>query len=225
MEENIFYALPGFDRMLEQKTFEALSSQEKKLVLKFISKEEYNSFREAVLVSQHRKFNVEPPIVPDPLVKTRLMQTLGPAEKSLPASPVGTLSSFLKYSIPLYQAGLAASVLLFFVFYLFLHTYHMPGQVAVTDTVYVDKPILLRDTVWLEKPAVKSPGREMTHHRRTNTRNTTAAQSLPENSLYASQMQDAMSRISVISGLSKDKSVNHDAGLMKLVTTGCFFNH
>jgi len=84
--------------------------------------------------------------------------------------------------------------------------------------VYIDKPVLLKDTVWLEKPQVKTPGRVKAnlHHPRTRSGGLTVL-SFPENQLYASQMRDAMSRMSVISGLGKDKSVSQDSGLMKLV--------
>ena len=220
MEENIFEALPGFDRMLEQKTFDKLSSQEKELVLQFISEEEYNRFREAVRLSQPAKLNSKPLIAPDPLVKIRLMQTFSPAEKSHPASVPEKFSRFLNYRIPIYQVGLAASVFLFFVFYVFLHNYRTPGQAAVADTVYVDKPILQKDTVWLEKPEVNKPQKLQTAKHYPKTRNNRTPHSLPENPFYTSQMQDAMSRMSVIAGLGKDKSVNHDAGLMKLVAVG-----
>jgi hypothetical protein len=223
MEENIFDALPGFDRMLEQKTFEELSDRERNLVLQFITEEDYTLFRESVVISQKRRSNGDPAttITPDPSVKNRLMQTFRPDENSPSPTVPGTLSRFLSYRIPLYQAGLAASVLLFLVFYLFLQNYRMPVRVAVADTVYVDKPVLLKDTVWLEKPEVKTPERvRADHHHPGSMSSTPAVQSFPENQLYATQMQDAMSRMSVISGLSRDKSVSHDAGLMKLVALG-----
>lgn len=148
------------------------------------------------------------------------MQTFRSVGMSPSATVSGILSRFFNYHIPLYQAGLATSVLLFFVFYLFLQNYRTPGQVAVADTVYVDKPVLLKDTIWLEKPQVKNPGRVKTDHRHPEFMKTPAVQSVPENQLYTSQMQDAMNRMSVISGLDKDKSVTHDASLMKLVAVG-----
>ncbi len=220
MEENIFDALPGFDRMLEQKNFEALSGHEKELVLQFITEEEYNRFREVILVSQQGKLSGKPLLTPDPSVKNRLMQTPGPAEKAQHTSLHGPLSRFLNYSIPLYQAGIAVSVLLFLSFYLLLQNYRMPGQVTIADTVYVDKPVLKKDTVWLQKQEVDKPGKLQAEKQPHKTGNTKAFQSLPENQLYASQMHDAMSRMSIISGLGKDKSVNHDAGLLKLLTVG-----
>jgi hypothetical protein len=217
MEENIFNALPGFDRMLEQKTFEALSVREKDLVLRFITKEEYNLFREAVQVSRHGKLSGEPLLTPDPSVKSRLMQTFGPAERPQSVPVSGTISRCLSYRIPLYQAALAASVLLFLVFYLLLQNDRMPVQVAIADTVYIDKPVLQKDTIWLEKPEVNKPNKQQGGKRHPKAGNIPSAQSLPENPLYISQMHDAMSRMSLISGLGKDKSVHHDAGLMKLV--------
>jgi len=218
MEENIFDALPGFDRMLEQKTFAALSERERGLVLQFITEEDYTRFRESVRVVQPGRDSREHPLTPDPLVKDRLMQTFSSAGISPSSTVPGMLSRFLSYRIPFYQAGLAASVLLFFVFYLFLQNYRMARQVAIADTVYVDKPVLLKDTVWMEKPEGNKPGKVQAENRNPETRNTPAVQSFPENKLYASQMRDAMSRMSVISGLGKDKSLTHDAGLMKLVS-------
>jgi hypothetical protein len=217
MKENIFNALPGFDRLLEQKPFDSLSEMEKEEVLKFITEEDYNLFREAVLVAHHGI----PPIAPDPSVKNRLLQTSFPVEKSQPASTSGTLSRLLNYSIPLYQAGIAASFLLLVVFYLLLQNYRMPGQVAIADTVYVDKPILRKDTVWLEKPEVSKPEKAMAEkHQRKIYKKNPIEQPLPENQIYASQMRDAMSRMSIISSLGKDKSLTRDASLMKMVAVG-----
>jgi hypothetical protein len=206
--------------MLEQKTFESLSRDEKELVLQYISEEEYNRFRETVMKTQHSMRNSEPLVAPDPSVKSRLMQTFTSDEKSPPANVPGNFSRFLNYRIPLYQAGLAASVLLFFMVYLFLQNSRMPGQVVVADTVYVDKPILKKDTVWVEKPEVNKPEKLQRVQHHSKTRNTRTTHSLPENPFYISQMQDAMKRMSVIVGLGKDKSVNHDTGLLKLVAVG-----
>ncbi len=219
MEQNIFDALPGFDRMLEQKSFEELSSQEQALVLQFITAEDYTLFRKSVLAAQQRKSAGDLPITPDPAIKNRLMQTFRSVDMAQSASVPRTLSRFFSYRIPLYQAGLAASVLLFLVLYLFLQGYRMTGQMAVADTVYVDRPVRLMDTVWLEKPEVNKPGMVPAENHHPETRSAAAIQPLPENPLYASQMQDAMNRMSVISGLGKDRSVDHDSGLMKLVLT------
>ncbi|MEI6455672.1 MAG: hypothetical protein WCO93_05235 [bacterium] len=223
MEENIFDALPGFDRLLRQKSFDELSGTERDLVLRFITEADYTRFRESVMVASNRRGSGSPAatITPDPSVKNRLMQTFRQDENSVPDTAPGTLLRFLSYRIPLYQAGLAASVLLFLVFYLFLQNYRMTGQVAVADTVYIDKPVLMKDTVWLEKPEAKTPGSARAdHHHPGSVSSTPAGQSVPDNPLYARQMQDAMSRMSVISGLGRDKSVTHDAGLMKLVAMG-----
>jgi len=220
MEENIFGALPGFDRLLGQKTFEELSSRERDLVLQFITEEDYALFRESVLVARQWRSRGELPVIPDPAVKNSLMQTFRPVEKSPPATVPGTLSRFFSYRIPLYQAGLAASVLLFLVLYLFLQSYRMPVMLAVADTVYVDRPVRLRDTVWLEKPEVNRPGMVPAVIRNHKAGSAPVFHFLPENPVYDSQMRDAMNRMSVISGLGKDRSVDHDAGLMKLVVVG-----
>ena len=220
MEENIFDAIPGFDRLLEEKAFEALSNRERDQVLQFISREDYNHFREAVLVAQHGMQRREPPITPDPSVKNRLMQHFDsesmPPSSSIPLS----LSRLLNHRIPFYQAALAASVLLFMVIFLLLQNHRMPVRMAVADTVYVDRPMLLKDTVWLEKSGEIGPETAMIRHARTEPRDPVPARSINENPLYTRQMDDAMRRVSVISGLEKDRSVNNDAGLMKLVITG-----
>lgn len=218
MEENIFDALPDFDRLLEQKSFKSLSDHERELVLQFITEEDYTQFRESVLVAKQEKNSRTHPLSPDPSVKNRLLQTFRFVETS-PSPPLpGVFSRFLSYGIPVYKAGIAASVLLFLVFYLLLQNYRMAGQLAVADTVYIDKPFLLKDTVWLEKPQVKIPLRVKAnlHHPGTRSGGLTVL-AIPENQLYASQMRDAMSRMSVISELGKDKSVSQDTSLMKLV--------
>ena len=220
MEENIFDAIPGFDRLLEEKTFEALSGRERDLVLQFISREEYNHFRETVMVAKRGMYRREPPIAPDPSVKKRLIQRFG-SDATTPASPSSlSLSRLLNHRIPLYQAALAASVFIFMVIFLLLQNHRMPVGVAVADTVYVDRPMLLKDTVWLEKSGKKGPETVMIRHSRPEPRGPVPARSINENPLYTRQMDDAMRRVSVISGLENDRSVNNDAGLMKLVITG-----
>jgi hypothetical protein len=220
MEENIFDAIPGFDRLLEEKTFEALSGRERDQVLQFISREDYNRFREAVLVAQHGMHRREPHITPDPSVKNRLMQQFG-SESTPPSGSIFlSLSRLLNHRIPFYQAAIAASVLLFMVIFLLLQNPRMPLRMAVADTVYVDRPMLIKDTVWLEKSEENSPETERVSHSQPETRDHSFAQSINENPLYTRQVDEAMRRMSVISGLGKDKSVNHDAGLMKLVAMG-----
>lgn len=211
--------MPGFDRLLEEKAFDALSDREKDQVLQFISEEEYNRFRETVLVAQHRLRRRQPHIAPDPSVKSRLMQRFGSDAASTSGLIPRSLSYLLSHRIPVYQAALAASVLLFMLVYLFLQNHRMPLMMAVADTVYVDRPMLLKDTVWLEKSMERGPELAVVNHAAPETRDSNNAPSITENQLYASQMEDAMQRVSVISGLDKDKSVNHDAGLMKLVAT------
>ena len=220
MEENIFDAIPGFDRLLEEKTFEALSGRERDQVLQFISREDYNCFREAVLVAQHGKNRREPLITPDPSVKNRLMQHFGSESTPPSGSIILSLSRLLNHHIPFYQAALAASVLIFMVIFLLLQNHRMPLRMAVADTVYVDRPMLLKDTVWLEKSRENGPETEKVSHAQPGTRDPFIAQSINENPLYTRQVDDAMRRMSVISGLAKDKSVNHDAGLIKLVAMG-----
>jgi hypothetical protein len=220
MEENIFDAIPGFDRLLEEKTFEALSVREKDQVLQFISREDYNRFREAVLVAQHGKRRQEPPVTPDPSVKNRLMQHFGSESIPPSGSIILSLSRILNHRIPFYQAALAASVLLFMVIFLLLQNHRMPLRMAVADTVYLDRPMLLKDTVWLEKSREKSPETAKVNPSHPETKNPSFPQSINENPLYTRQVEDAMRRMSVISGLGKDKSVNRDAGLMKLVAMG-----
>jgi hypothetical protein len=80
--------------------------------------------------------------------------------------------------------------------------------------------MLLKDTVWLEKSGEIGSETAMIRHARTEPRDPVPARSINENPLYTRQMDDAMRRVSVISGLEKDKSVNRDAGLMKLVAMG-----
>lgn len=284
MEENIFDALPGFDRLLEEKAFEALSVSEKEHVLQYISEEDYRSFRELALAARRQSLNGEQPITPDPSVKSSLMQAIDADQSNEPASSVrtgnipttmvatdilnnrssvtspgaetapGALTRFLTYRIPLYQAGLAASVLLFLVFYVLLQNYRLPGPVAVTDTVYVEKPLMAKDSGWNERPeadkqqesqraldkrseANKQKQTQAVQHRRPEGKDREVMQDgrqqikgrlkpgdamktqfLPENPLYASQMQDALGRMSVIAAIGKEKSMDRDAGLMKLVS-------
>jgi hypothetical protein len=217
MEENIFDAIPGFDRLLEQKSFEALTGREREQVLQYISPEDYSRFRQAILVAQHERLKDELPIVPDPSVKSRLMQRSGAGERPPFRFIPPTFSRILGYRIPAYQAGLAASVLLFLVFYLLLQKAPVPARLAIADTVYVDRPVLLKDTVWLAPPPHPPLAPPNTPSKPGTPR---SARQMPENQFYASQMQDALVRMSVISGLGKEKSVNNDARLLKLVATG-----
>jgi hypothetical protein len=220
MEESIFDALPGFDRLLEQKSFEALTAQEREQVLRYISADDYIRMRDAVLVTQHGTRRSASPVVPDPSVKSRLMQRPGARGNSSLRSVHRSFSRIIGYRIPAYQAALAASVLLFMVIYLLRDNDRIPARIAVADTVYVDRPVLLKDTVMSEKSRGNStkPAKTGRPHHKTGENNLTRP--IAENRLYASQVRDALDRMSLITGLDNDKTVNHDARLMKLVATG-----
>jgi hypothetical protein len=125
----------------------------------------------------------------------------------------------LRYRIPAYQAGLAASVLLFFLVYSFIRTHHLSVQLATTDTVFIDRPVTLTDTVWLEKPVEPAPKMTGSSVHRTS-REKEPVDERVDNPLYTRQMEEALARIAAITELSKDKPGFRDAALMKLVSTG-----
>jgi len=156
-------------------------------------------------------------IEPDPDVKDRLMKAFD--EKYPAKRTTGSFSLFrlMNYPIPLYQAGMAASVLLFFVFYLLLQHHNTSAEVAVSDTIYIDKPVHIKDTIWMEKPGNSEGGRLATNRNANQQPRVHTPLTQEENDLYSLQMKESMGRISVISALSPERSVAGDRELLMLV--------
>ncbi|MDX2361647.1 MAG: hypothetical protein QNK23_12640 [Crocinitomicaceae bacterium] len=125
MEKEINKEQEMLMELIESKSFESLTEEEKGFVLEHMSEEEFNLQRKILLETKA----MDDDVVPLPLI--------------IPNKKRGIV-------IPLYQAigGIAAAVLLSFFLLRTETTIEIPGEqliVAQTDTVYVDKVIV--DTI------------------------------------------------------------------------------
>jgi len=243
METDIFSEIPGFDHLMGSKTYEELTESEKAALEKYMSPAEYDYLHQMIADAKREEAMTSKDIIPDPAVKERLMAGFLVDRSPGKARAGGGFGSLLTYSIPLYQTAIAASVLII-LFLVFLY----PGKLsteklAVADTVYREKIVKQTDTVWVypEKAGqskATSTGSENTAHNATNkrvallqNRNTPAVQpgvyarlqnrSAPatQPSVYARrQMNEALARVTPLTGGRSGNSISEESNLMKLVS-------
>ncbi len=163
MQKDIFQQIPNFDQLLENKTFDELSISEKEMVLQHITPEDYEQYRSAFfkLKSEIKQQQLKP----DLLRKKALMQAF---DQKYNQKSDTFIMRFVNYKIPLYQTGIAATLILVFVWF-----FHNPVEkikyVNTTDTVYVEKPVytevvkkpeLIKEVKPEQKTAVKQASKK-----------------------------------------------------------------
>jgi len=222
MEKTIFDLIPDFDLLLEKIPFRDLDTEKKKIILRFFSEEEYGKLQEMILLSKQNILQGKTALKPNPDIKHRILMDHAP-HRPLAARPI---FRFLTYRIPLYQAGLAASVLLLIIFYFLLRSIPSPGETVLADTVYLDKIITRKDTVWVEKssgPRVthtnpESKGRALLAVHKSTTGQETPGNNSERTSQFAlRQMRDAIARIAPLTAASQNNPISSDTLLLKLV--------
>lgn len=223
MEKDIFDLIPDFDLILEKSAFRDLNPEQKEVIRGYFSEEEYAKLREMIRISKQYNLAGKPTLKPNPAVKERIFENLAPK----PPRAARVISDVLNYRIPLYQVGLAASVLLIFFFYFMLRTESSLRQTILTDTVFKERVISQRDTVWIEKPFLRDRSTERSAHVNHETREPVLTGASPEKgglgsvpvSIYARrQMKDALSRISLLAATPHENSISTDSLLLRLVT-------
>lgn len=224
MEDNIFNSIPEFDRLLEDTPFEGLSPEQKEIILRHFSGEEYEKLREMIRLSKHPAITQRKPLVPDPAIREKVLASAQTRERKVTA----TVSSFLRYRIPLYHAALAASLLLLIVFYFLLRSERSLRETVLPDTVYIDKVITQKDTVWVEKSPKATvsqnkellKGKEVKTLRKTSTQAETPGNESERSSFYASrQLRYAIERITLLTAARQSDPISSDTLLLRLVST------
>lgn len=135
MQKDIFQLIADFDQLLETKTFDELSISEKEKVLQHISPEDYEQYRQSFFMLKTGIKQQQ--LKPDLLRKKALMQAFD--QKHSHKSDT-FIMRFVNYKIPLYQTGIAAALILAFVWF-FNNPAEKIKYVNTTDTVYVEKPV------------------------------------------------------------------------------------
>ena len=221
MDENNPDLPGGIDRLLERKAFGELSDSERTRVLSHLREEQYTRLRRTVLLARD---TAEQRIQPDPWVKERLMATF---DKELPAEKRDsrrTVSRLLIRPVPLYQAGVAASLLLAVLFYFLLKQDDPGSRVAVADTVYIEKILPGSDTVRQGDALLPAEKGSMPHRA---VRSGPSAPPEPTryavagntggNSYPQQQMEEALERVVRVSDLERGRSRMQDTSLLHLL--------
>lgn len=164
MQEDIFQQIPDFDQWLENKSFDELSISEKEMLLQHLTPEAYEEYRNAffLLKSGIKKQDLKP----DERRKTALMHAF---DQKYNKKSDSRFMQIINYKIPLYQTGIAAALILAFVWF-FNNPSEKIKYVNTTDTVYVEKPVytevvknqeITKDKKVLQKAVVKQSGKKI----------------------------------------------------------------
>lgn len=221
MDENDPDLPGGIDRLLERKAFGELSDSERTRVLSHLREEQYTRLRRTVLLARD---TAEQRIQPDPWVKERLMATF---DKEIPAEKRDgrrTVSRLLIRPVPLYQAGVAASLLLAVLFYFLLKQDDPGSRVAAADTVYLEKVLPGSDSLRRETAPPPERVGDMPHRpARSNppaapdpTRYAVAGNT-GGNSYPQQQMEEALKRVARVADLERGRSRIQDTSLLHLL--------
>lgn len=164
MQEDIFQQIPDFDQWLENKSFDELSISEKEMLLQHLTPEAYEEYRNAffLLKSGIKKQDLKP----DERRKTALMHAF---DQKYNKKSDSRFMQIINYKIPLYQTGIAAALILAFVWF-FNNPSEKIKYVNTTDTVYVEKPVytevvknqeITKNKKVLQKAVVKQSGKKI----------------------------------------------------------------
>lgn len=142
--------------MLAEKPFEALSLEERNLVLENMDENEYESLR-TLLIQSRRMLKKSPP--PDPAIRENLLAAIR-RQKAMPLEasllPRNIVMQILKYRIPVWQAAATVTALMGFLIG-FKQTPLSPVKtekvyVYVTDTIYKEVSLPGMDTAVNSSP-------------------------------------------------------------------------
>jgi hypothetical protein len=143
MEEQLNKHFSEYEKLLKTKDYHMLSDQEKSLVNRFSSKEEYGKMRKVILSNDEIIRTEAKTINPHPEILNNLLYTM----KSKQAS-VGMNSLFkniFRYKLPAYQFAIYAVVLAFVFLFVFKRE----------KVISIDKPVYVYKTDTIEKSIVK----------------------------------------------------------------------
>jgi len=162
-------------------------------------------------------------IEPDPAIKESLMEAFDRMYPAGRKTSVVRFSHLANYPIPLYQATLAASLLILVMFFFLLQGRQPALTVAVADTVYIEKP---EQPATSESRTVQSGAKDyrVKEYLGNQITEETARQNngqprppLSENRLYVRQLDEALDRIPLILSQGRERSPEYDLDLLKLV--------
>jgi hypothetical protein len=219
MDEMMFDKMPGFDKLLKSKDFDDLSESEKSLVMQFMSREEYEALR-IPIHNAYRVFSKESEnIIPDPRIRQQLLDKFGSMKR--PGANPSLIRKVFTYRIPVYQAGIAAVMLLCIAIYfgrVRSGITESSGLAIKTDTIFIEKLVEKpgQDAIaQVSVPPAKKPGSHLLGKLQTSKIRQNYA--LPER--YASQVRNMEKLVSMNRNAKKGRNAEDDSLLMKLLVT------
>ncbi len=143
MEEQLNKYFSEYEKLLKTKDYNLLSNQEKSIVNRFSSEEEYSKMRNIILLNAEMLDTESKTVNPNPEILGNLLNTLKSKQAS---NNVYTLTkSILSYKIPVYQFAIYLIVLVFVFLFVF----------KKERIINVEKPVYVYKTDTIEKFIVK----------------------------------------------------------------------
>jgi len=182
MEEHLFEKIPDLDRLLETRSFDDLTSREKEEILRYMKREDYDSYRETIIRSKMLFAAEEKILRADPAIRAKLLTRMKQRERVTEHGLSSFLRAMLTYRIPAYPPAFAIAVLAIFFFLLYNEKPGTIQYLTKTDTIYMEKKTTRNEstgtmqgttmkagksngqpgqTTIREKPATARPGRHI----------------------------------------------------------------
>jgi len=220
MEENLFDKIPGLEKLLESRSFEELTSNEKNKVLGFMTGEEYENYRATLLKSKTLLAAEQKRLTADPAVRKKLLMRMEQKESFVKEDHQSVLKNLFTFRIPAYQAGFAIAVLVLLFFFLRNEKPEAIRYLTKIDTIYLKQEI-----AQTEAPAPKA---DQTIKNKSVKENKTGGVIRKEHEsktvnhpvirqdLY---IKNAYEKIRMVNLLKSGSRASDDSSLMKLLVT------
>jgi hypothetical protein len=140
MKKNILKNIPNIEDILDKKSFEELTGSEKEIVLKYLSKEEYDVFRQTILNCESFFSEESSLVTPDARIKDSLLEKFELKKTAKKRNILSVIIKILNYKFPVYKIGFALSILALFSLLFKKTDFENTKYIVQKDTVFVEKP-------------------------------------------------------------------------------------
>jgi hypothetical protein len=220
MEEQLFEKFPGLENLLESSSFDALTSREKEEVLRYMTPEDYDKYRQTLLQSKALFAAEQKTVKAEPAIKERLLERMKQKRTSSKVNILSSLIGLVTFRIPVYQPGFAVIVLA--VLFILLHN-EKPETIRYLtriDTVYMEKESARNDSAEKRQDSVQK--RNSVNEKKDEsriTRKTEVKTSRPSEPPQNQYVQNAYQKMRMVNRIKSGTSAKDDSALMKFLVT------
>jgi|GEM_PF-1947238 len=220
MEENLFDKIPGLEKLLESRSFEELTSNEKNKVLGFMTGEEYEHYRATVLKSKDLFAAEQKGLKADPVIRKELFKRMEMQRSTNDGTSITFLQSLFTFRIPAYKAGVAIAALVLLFFFLRNEKPEAIRYLTKIDTIYLKQEI-----AQTEAPAPKADQIVKTKNVKENKtgdviRKEHESKTVNHPVIRQDQyIENAYEKIRMVNLLKSGSRASDDSSLMKLLVT------